>query len=60
MNDGISVMSSHIFREGNNCADKLANHGHGVTNPFWWDVLPTFIIQDFFRDWVGLPNYCFP
>jgi len=49
MNAGISVMSSRIFREGNICADKLANHGHGVTSPFWWDVLPTFICQDFFQ-----------
>jgi len=60
MNAGISILSSHIYHEGNNCANKLANHGHDVTNFLWWDVLPAFISQYFFREWVGLPSYHFP
>jgi len=27
---GLHVVSSHIFREGNCCADKLANQGHSI------------------------------
>jgi len=44
----------HIYREGNSCTDKLANHGHSVTSIFWWDVLPAFISQDIFRDRVTI------
>jgi len=41
-------------------ADKLDNHGHMLTNVVWWDSLPIFIREDFFRDIHGLPNYHFP
>jgi len=27
---------------------------------FWWDVLTTFISNDFFRDWAGVSNYRLP
>jgi len=27
---------------------------------FWWDALPDFIREDFFRDKYGVPNYRFP
>jgi len=50
----------HIFREGNSCADKLVSHGHVVTDFVWWDIMPDFVRGDFFRDLVGLPNFCFP
>jgi hypothetical protein len=29
---GLQVLSSHIFHEGNGCADKLASHGHMITD----------------------------
>jgi hypothetical protein len=32
---GLSVTSSHIYWEGNKCADRLANHGHTLTNSPW-------------------------
>ena len=38
---GIQVISSHIFREGNNCADKLANMSHGIQGSIWLETLPT-------------------
>jgi len=57
---GIQVVFSHIFCEGNGCADKLASHGHMVTNTIWWDIMPEFCRGDFFRDRSGLPNFCFP
>ena len=56
-NLGIQVISSHIFRKGNCCADYLANLGHSEV---WLDTLPHALTLDFFRDRCGLPNYRFP
>jgi len=57
---GIQVLSSHIFREGNGCANKLTSHINVVTDFVWWDIMPEFVRGDFFRDRVGLHNFCFP
>jgi hypothetical protein len=54
------VIASHIFREGNSCADYFANMGHSVVGAVWIDSLPRAISLDFFRDRCGLPNYRFP
>jgi ribonuclease HI len=59
-NLGVQVISSHIYREGNNCADKLANLGHSIVGDIWLDNLPAALNIDFFRDRCGLPNYRFP
>ena len=56
---GIQIISSHIFREGDCCAARLANMGHTLQG-FVLDTLPTELHLDFFRDRVGLPNYRFP
>jgi len=39
-NLGVQVISSHIFREGNYCADRLANMCHAVQGSVWLDILP--------------------
>jgi len=57
---GVHVISSHIFREGNSCADKLASLGHSSIGAVWLDSLPTDLRLDFFRDRCGLPNYRLP
>jgi len=57
---GIHIISSHIFREGNCCADKLANLGHAIVREIWLDNLPDAVKKDFFRDRCGLPNLRFP
>ena len=57
---GIQIISSHIFREGNCCADRLANMGHVILSSIWLDTLLMELHLDFFRDRVGLPNYRFP
>jgi len=59
-NLGIQVISSHIFREGNCCADKLAALGHSIVGEVWLDNLPDEVKIDFYRDRCGLPNYRFP
>lgn len=50
---------SHIFREGNSCADKLANHGLSSLCYTWWDQPPSFISADFIHNRIGLPNFRF-
>lgn len=50
---------SHVFREGNHCADKLAAFGVSSRCFTWWDLIPQFSREDFFRDRFGLPNYRF-
>ena len=55
-NLGIQVISSHIYREGNCCADKLANMGHSVQGSVWLSSLPAELNVDFFRDRCGLPT----
>jgi ribonuclease HI len=57
---GVQVISSHIYREGNVCADRLANVGHSITGTVWHSTLPPELSYDFFRDRCGLPNYRFP
>lgn len=51
--------ASHIYREGNNCADKLANFGLSLCSLdlFWFDSLPDFVREDFNRNRLGLPNF---
>ncbi|AES87637.2 DUF4283 domain protein [Medicago truncatula] len=49
-NLGIQVISSHIYREGNSCANKLAALGHSMVGEVWLDTLPDELKIDFFRD----------
>jgi hypothetical protein len=55
----LQVICSHVYREGNCCADKLADFGHSITGSVWIGSLPRPLAADFFRDRVGLPNYRF-
>jgi ribonuclease HI len=50
---------SHIFREGNHCADKLANLGLSLPNFTWWDCIPPVLLDDFGRNRLGMPYYRF-
>lgn len=38
---------SHIYREGNCCADMLASYGGSRMGIIWWDLIPNFIRDDF-------------
>lgn len=55
----MQFLVSHIFREGNTCADKLADFGLSVVGSVWWDSIPSFVTEEFFRNRNGLPNYRF-
>jgi len=56
----IQVLSSHIFQEGNMCADKLANFGHSVVGEVWLPSLPAEVHHEFFADRCGFPWIRFP
>jgi hypothetical protein len=45
----IQVIVSHVYREGNFVADKLANLGLTVTNFTWWHTTPPSIRDDLLR-----------
>jgi len=45
---GVQMISSHIYREGNVCADRLANMGHSVQGGVWLSSLPPALGSDFF------------
>lgn len=57
---GVQVISSHIFREGNGCADKLASMGHATQGSVWMTSVPPQLRFDFFRDICGFPTYRLP
>ncbi|CAL0322958.1 unnamed protein product [Lupinus luteus] len=51
--------TSHIYREENSSADKLANYGINSKSYSVWDKSPSFIQSDCFRNSIGLPSYRF-
>jgi ribonuclease HI len=57
----IRFVVSHIYREGNACADRLANLGLslGSLDLFWSDSVPDFIRGEYTRNMFGMPNYRF-
>jgi len=55
----MNFIVSHIYREGNTCADFLANIGLTISDTMWWDSAPLGIGQDLIRNKLGLPNYRF-
>jgi len=57
---GLHAICSHIYREGNCCADKLGEYEHAVVGTIWLDFMPSSLLADFARDRIGLPNYRFP
>jgi hypothetical protein len=56
---GLNIVHTHIFREGNICADKLVSHGHFIADSTWWDSIPSFLYDSFLHDKLGLPCYRF-
>ncbi|GAU26294.1 hypothetical protein TSUD_55920 [Trifolium subterraneum] len=50
---------SHIFREGNRCADKIASIGLQSNSFIWWDSIPCSVSDLFNWNRLGLPDYRF-
>jgi len=55
----MNFIVSHIYREGNTCADLLANIGLIINGNMWWDNTPAGVRLDLIRNKLGLPNYKF-
>ncbi|KAK9911619.1 hypothetical protein M0R45_035515 [Rubus argutus] len=53
------VKISHVYREGNQVADCLANFGVDQVGTLWWDSCPPCALSAYCLDLVGLPNYRF-
>lgn len=43
----MQLLFSHVFREGNSCADKLAALGHDCYDFSWWDFIPVSLLGTF-------------
>jgi len=48
---------SHIYREGNKCADALANLGLSLVSHEWFSQPPSKIRADLVTNKLGLPNF---
>lgn len=55
----MNFIVTHIFREGNICVDRLTAHGLHIQGFMWWDIIPSFVREDFFRNRFSLPSYRF-
>ncbi|CAJ2645220.1 unnamed protein product [Trifolium pratense] len=53
----MSFCISHIYREGNHCADKLASFGLALNDYAWWNISPIIIREDLDRNRLGLPFF---
>jgi len=53
----MNCMVSHIFREGNQVADELANHAVTIPSLTIWPDVPLFIRDSFLRNKSGLPVF---
>jgi len=47
----------HVFREGNQCADSLANIGLSLNQFTIWHIIPSSLQVVYIRDKLGWPNY---
>ena len=53
----MNFVVTHIYREGNHCADKLANLGLSSPDLVWLTDVHTSIVEDFAKNKLGHP--CF-
>ena len=57
--NNLNVVVSHIYREGNSAADKLASSAATASLDGWWFYAPPLITGLIARDMSGLPYYRF-
>ncbi|KAM5549758.1 hypothetical protein ABKV19_000926 [Rosa sericea] len=53
----MQIRFSHIYREGNQVADCLANYGVDHEGHYWWDSCPPCASVTFVHNLQGLPNF---
>jgi len=55
----MNFLVTHIYREGNICADSLANLGLNVSSFVWWQDVPNIVRRDVISNMLGMPNFKF-
>jgi hypothetical protein len=56
----INFLVSHVYREGNCCADSLANIGLSLIGlTVWLEISASIIRGKVVKDRLGMPNYRF-
>jgi ribonuclease HI len=55
----MNVIITHIYREGNDIADSLANIGIGLDNVCFFNEPPSCIVDSLYRNQLGLPSFRF-
>jgi ribonuclease HI len=53
----MNFLVTHVYREGNRCADKLASKGLEVQGVTVWLQIPEFLNCLFTHDRLGMPNF---
>lgn len=48
---------THTFRECNSSADQLATDGTSIQGLLWWETIPNFSWDDFFRNRWGISYF---
>jgi ribonuclease HI len=54
-----NFMVTHIFREGNQVADSLANHALTIPSYTFWHEPPVCIKDSFLKNKLGIPSFRF-
>jgi len=55
----MNCMVTHIYREGNEVADTLANHGISLQATTFWEEMPSFIRDNIIKNQLGMPSFRF-
>lgn len=55
--DNFNFLATHIYREENHCAYKLANLVLEIANFTWWNDIHLVVESNFHRNKLGLPNF---
>jgi hypothetical protein len=53
----MNCIVSHIYREGNQVVDSLANYGCLISSFTSWQVVPDFVIDSFVKNKLGIPSF---
>jgi hypothetical protein len=53
----MNVIITHIYREGNQVADSLANYGLSLTSIVFWEDVPLFVRDSFIKNKQGIPSF---
>jgi ribonuclease HI len=55
----MNFVVSHVYREGNQCADSLSNIGLSLHGLFVWETVPPFISSQVGKEKLGMPSFRF-